>query len=1001
MPPKKRKAIDDDERKGSDDDAISPKRRCVFIDDEASVEKSNHDSDIDGPEPDDEPNQSDIDFINDSDEVPDSLPSPKPPRLEDTDEDKKEEAEDFPAPRPLPDLDSKHSNEELDRKVDLDSESPVRPFTLAEEPEEPIKMAEEEKTGSKFPLPNFLQNQRTLVPSIEFSLYASDLDKKQLESELDLLVDYFLLRDTGRTASLDQLFEVLKVAFPEDVNTPYTDIVSIGDNLMFRIEKLKEQIQRVSGNNELEEIVLSRQTEKVLRMARKLCQMRQQMALIPIEQDDQFCSLYSMDAGILDDVEVKDLTPFQKAVILIKKYFAARHFRHIGSTLYEPDLKGGIFRYYFTRCNNDIRQEISNLSNRGGGLTSEWRTLTAAPNMIDQVKAHFENSTGDMFFPELKVNRVCFRLENGVFFASDCLFKPFHEVKEDLVCVNKFDVPWPDFMDDLILNSSFFRYGVDPRSQKRGSAEHQKLFVEDKSDWFDSFRRHCPNFWKIVDYQFQEMPSVEPIEKWQYFDSEVLKRFFVALYGRAIFPLRARDNMHRVFTGLGHGGSGKGDLAECHRGILGAHNVCQIANSMEKTFGLSGLEGHLMWQIRELRSGFRMDISDWLSLVIGECIMMRAKFKTPYSYTSSAGGTQWGNEWPDNFKNKLNSVTRRLFLFWFHRPVDARVNDPELSHKIVAEYPYILIFISIAYRSLLTFMAKNKVKDIRRIWHYSLDENLKQLDRQQDPLVAFLQSPYLHVHQEKDKECKKVPDEKKRRDQRCCIGLSDFQQAFAKFCETRGFNQKVTEIQMEAVFRGYNIRLTKENTFLVDERNNRDRLILGVSLSNRIHVPEQKPESYVPGQKPDEKEEVTYICKMPPGPSYLTDEGVDNGDDSVLMTEQEAKAILQKEDYFKQWENENMAIPEPLFMKPGLGFDKWPARAALFFKDQKDGVKICREQSRAAIAHFLDWFRDVLYWRRYDIQNLAKQTRPVAFNKWKQAVNRYHLFLSVLAKADS
>lgn len=92
---------------------------------------------------------------------------------------------------------------------------------------------------------------------------------------------------------------------------------------------------------------------------------------------------------------------------------------------------------------------------------------------------------------------------------------------------------------------------MDPRDTDLKEEEKLRLKEPHQYDWFDSFQRHCPSFARIINYQFLEYTGVAEPEKWMFWHAEVLKRFFLALYGRAFFEIKSRDNFQRQFTLLG------------------------------------------------------------------------------------------------------------------------------------------------------------------------------------------------------------------------------------------------------------------------------------------------------------------------------------------------------------------------------------------------------------------------------------------------------------------
>lgn len=740
-----------------------------------------------------------------------------------------------------------------------------------------------------FPFPDY-SNPREQDPKfVDLDKYKCHLMEipitmAKLERELKTLMIWL---EAGDLKDMGMMIQVMNKVFPARLGESMHKIKEIAQHLTSRILLLQITANKIKHTvSDAEFASYKNRVLRAIGIVEQLSKAREAFAQAGLILNPAFSQalIHSLAPPLEpEDADTLSLTNFQKALLLVEKYFRENRFRHKEDRLYLPDVdEYGQFRCFFKAHPRDIHEEIRYLASLKTSYCEFWQALTKTAGTIKEVAEHFVQDRTNPYFPILKPDAEYFRYLDGVFDARNGRILEFKDIKEDIVCTQGFDVTVPT-RDLAILDSPFFLFDLDPREHKIGDPR-RKMFqtrteLAAKNDWFYAFEDHCPAFISILRYQIQEMPPLGQVEEeWHYWDAEILLRFFLALFGRALFPLASRDNWQKVLMVLGVGGTGKSELADFFKRFYGLERCAIFAAEMEKTFGISGLYGKDFWMITEMRTGFQFPPTDFLSLVVNECLLLRIKFKTPFGYQSRASGFVIGNEWPRDpkWQDKRGSMCRRSAMAQFNRPVTSEVNDTEMRQKLVAETPAIAFFAALGFRALLNFMARKRLNDPRSLWHYSFTQNEESVRAAKGNLLLdFLQSPYVHRHNEDSCEKSVKMDvgstgsKKISPGQICHVTLGVMQKAVQTYATImkRSFVWDLVYFkECIQTFKAYvspriKMRLAKTNQTV------RDHLVVGLSLTDAWKLKDDNNIQLVE----DEQQPIQVSTRRaePPIPPYL------------------------------------------------------------------------------------------------------------------------------------
>ena len=226
---------------------------------------------------------------------------------------------------------------------------------------------------------------------------------------------------------------------------------------------------------------------------------------------------------------------------------------------------------------------------------------------------------------------------------------------------------------------------------------------------------------------------------------ESVLRFNWAFLGRTwLFWLNELDNWQKHYTIIGAGGTGKSVIMTVLKKIFKSEDVAVAASSMETTFGLANLYNSYVWTISEMTNTFKMDYADWLSIVVGEDVQIRQKYKDAFPFSWKSGGISIGNV-PAAWADKRGAYSRRLIYNMFEHTVRSGHKDGEMEKKCSLELPRIIVKMTRAYLSLIKWMAEKRQTDIEQVWPTMYRHNIAKFQGSNDMLESFIKSGNLRI----------------------------------------------------------------------------------------------------------------------------------------------------------------------------------------------------------------------------------------------------------------
>ncbi|HEY9757785.1 MAG TPA: DUF5906 domain-containing protein [Oculatellaceae cyanobacterium] len=263
---------------------------------------------------------------------------------------------------------------------------------------------------------------------------------------------------------------------------------------------------------------------------------------------------------------------------------------------------------------------------------------------------------------------------------------------------------------------------------------------------------------------------------------ETVLRFNWAFLGRTwLYALNEMDNWQKHLTYIGAGGTGKSAILNTLKHIYKSEDIGVAASHMEATFGLSGIHDKYVWTISEMTKDFKLDYADWLSMVVGEDVLIRQKYKDAFPTRWMSGGMSIGNE-PAAWKDKRGAYSRRLIYNRFDYKVSEK--DGKLEERCLKELPRIILKMARAYLSLVRWMDESRQTDIEKVWPSMYRLNIIKFQGDNDVLTAFLRSGQIIFGSENDFY---VPEQV-------------FLRHFRAFCRTSGVPSQHLNVWGQAVY---------------------------------------------------------------------------------------------------------------------------------------------------------------------------------------------------------
>tara|TARA_B100000683_G_scaffold67049_1_gene65822 strand:+ start:178 stop:3315 length:3138 start_codon:yes stop_codon:yes gene_type:complete len=304
------------------------------------------------------------------------------------------------------------------------------------------------------------------------------------------------------------------------------------------------------------------------------------------------------------------------------------------------------------------------------------------------------------------------------------------------------------------------------------------------------------------------------------------RMILMALLGRGLIRLGARDSWQVMLFLKGVGGSGKSTLLDLLQSLLPDGSVGVIANDTEQTFGLMSIWDKRLVIWPEAKStGKILPQSDLQSMICGERMCIRIKNKAQKFIHWSSQIICAGNELP-LWQDKQKCMTRRLIICPYEKPVTAA--DTQLPHRLKSCRGAFLARCNMAY--LLTILMVGK-----RAIHQSDDRDEPFIGKQMKAstnAVAKSLDPVLNFLLEGDYEFEKD----------CWWPEQEFIADYGRFKKDRNithFNQPYNEDLTQSAFSEYNLEV-RDKPFQDPDNDesplSRTRCILGIVRKGTVNT---------------------------------------------------------------------------------------------------------------------------------------------------------------------
>jgi len=419
----------------------------------------------------------------------------------------------------------------------------------------------------------------------------------------------------------------------------------------------------------------------------------------------------SMELMLFSEENFAKNTPMQNLLIYILKCLMNDKLKRIKNECYEKvyteecydtktwKLKCSIEQYIYSKCQREVKCDM-------------WKNLTQCS--ISTVVDHLTNCA-DLSFTDIKKDRHVFSFSNGIYY----------------ICHNYYTNIEKDILTDF--KDVFIPYKKDPEKPQpecdiprdtTSSKFHNKHFNEQYmlyEDAFDIIKLHCPSLLNLMTYQ-----------KWE----EDVQRQLCIMIGRCMYYV-GTDNWQVIPFMLGLAGTGKSTIIMLVKMIYEAMDVSVLSNNMQTTFGMDTVADKFMFIAPEVKSNFKLDQSEFQSMVTGESMSLNQKNKQTLNIEKwVVPGIMAGNE-VFGYTDAAGSIVRRIVLFMFKRKIKKEHSDPQLPLKLRTELPDIMLACNRLY---LQAVNQNGSKDIWSILPKYFHDNRDSLEESTNYLVKYLRS---------------------------------------------------------------------------------------------------------------------------------------------------------------------------------------------------------------------------------------------------------------------
>lgn len=389
-------------------------------------------------------------------------------------------------------------------------------------------------------------------------------------------------------------------------------------------------------------------------------------------------------------------TPFHQLLDHVMGLFRAAGYRREGEDVYgKIKTAGGHSAVAWERKYSIV--EFVNLHVRKSVNLKMWLIKAKEKNPVPRIVDHL-CSSNEIEFSNVNSSRTLFSFENGVYDADKNAFNLY----------------------PLAGDSPLLAKGAPSAGNHFAGVE----FPVADQEALEEDRRHYENIdTAVLDsvLEFQDIPR-EAI-MWLYFS-----------IGRMIYPIGTHDDLQYFPFFDGAAGCGKSTIIKVIQALYDKAKVGIVSNNIETTFGLSSLYEKWICVAPEIKSDWKISVTEFQSMASGESVSIAVKNKNTVQKEWTSPVALAGNEIP-GFNDIAGSVSRRLLPFKF-------VNKPEredatLLARILGSMGHIILKANSAYRYMVGNGYRASLWD--KVPPY-FREIRAEVQRSINPLIDFMEA---------------------------------------------------------------------------------------------------------------------------------------------------------------------------------------------------------------------------------------------------------------------
>lgn len=375
-----------------------------------------------------------------------------------------------------------------------------------------------------------------------------------------------------------------------------------------------------------------------------------------------------LDITRFSPMDTSNNTPYQNFLLFLLENLMRKGYRRYLNDCYEKIYTDKGYDTHTWKYKMDLKQFIFEIVRKETHYEM-WQNLTNAKDNVRAAVQFLQDYKGGEF-EDIKKDRNVFAFNNGIYFTCS---KNLGMNVDEWVSYENTDNNYKKIGSSVIA-CNYFNLEFDD-SPFNANAQKTK-----KKDWFNIIKTNCKSFKSIMDYQ-----------EWD----EDVQRWLCIFIGRLLYNVGELDNWQVIPYLLGQAGSGKSTVINfIANKIYDKGDIGTMSNNIEHTFGLQALYNKLVFVAPEIKANFRLEQSEFQTLVSGESMSIAVKNQSAKTVNWTVPGIMAGNEVPQ-YSDNAGSISRRIVVFLFNKKV--KKGDTLLGSKIEKEISHIILACNRAY----------------------------------------------------------------------------------------------------------------------------------------------------------------------------------------------------------------------------------------------------------------------------------------------------------------